>query len=339
MVMLDSYRFILLIIAFNFASSYVAILQNWKVNYHDNPRLKKNARLCSSSSIDVFLRDVKGDTDLGNFMKMFNTIAESERNQLSEQQKKALVAEIDMRYSQLDFPSLIECLHLIGTLNLSHDDAGVSELIEDVINSLASESSPQSDSSKTKIIGISSKSISGLLHGLVRTKLRWKDLSSGARNMLQRQIQATVFLDPSLNKFLPDIIFNLGKLQADFRVLDPSFKSSLMDAINNVDSKSGSGNFQSSHPLNIAKLLGGLSQLKPCYASDISDLTKVTLNSLLCHYGSSMTEIEIANSIHALGKMECPWSSLGRKNQKMLLQNVRRVTPMMAAPALSNMIW
>ena len=334
-----SYRFIILILVFNVASGYVTMLQNWKANYHDNSRLEITTALSSSSTMDVFLREIKRDPDPKKFMKMFNIIAGSERNELSEQQKKTLLAEIDMRYSQLDFSLLIECLHLIGTLNLSQDDDGVSELIEDVINSLASESSLQSDGATTKIIGISSISISGLLHGLVGTKLRWKDLSSGAGDMLQRRIQATVFLDPSLNEFLPDIISNLGKLSADFRVLNPSFKSSLMDAINNIDGKTGSGNFQSSHTPNIAKLLGGLSQMKPCYASDISDLTKVTLNALLCRYGSSMTEIEIANSIHALGKMECPWSSLGKKNQKMLLLNVLRAIPIMAAPALSNTIW
>lgn len=333
------YCLIILMININMACGYMIPGQQWKNNH----QLNREAHVCLSSAsttdISSQLLEIQSDPNPNNFMKKLNVIADFERNGIKVQQKYALLAEIKTRYSQLDFAASVECLCLILKMNFSHDDASVCGLIEDIINFLAAESPAQLDNAKSEIHRTSSHSISALLIGLVGTQRRWKDLPTGARDLLQHRIQATVFHDPMSISLLPEVIFSLGKLSADFQVLSPSFKSALMDAINHIDDRAWLGNVESLRRPDIPKLLSGLSQMKPYYFRDISDSAKVSLNELLYHYGSNMTEFDIANSIHALGKMECPWPSLSGKHQKKLLLNVRRVAPMMTAPALSNTIW
>ena len=285
------------------------------------------------------------NSDLGVFGSLLSFPSQSkEEVVLTKEGKRNLLEEIVLQYRHLDSSSMAKCLWLIGKMNFNHDDARVSVIIEDIINFLAQKTSSLTNEKSGSVDLVSAEGTAKLLICLARTGGRWNDLPLLARELLQSRIMSSVFpasteiklrsatlLDLKL-VHLPDIVCSLGKLSAEYRHFNPTFRSALLTAITHTQDAT-----QESY--SVSKLLYGLTLMKVSWINDLSQPAKATLVSLLTHHSCKMSDSEIVNSIYSLGKMGCNWPSLGGKCQKNVLVNVQRVAGAMAAPALSNTFW
>jgi hypothetical protein len=281
---------------------------------------------------------MKKQRDSKKFVSLLKTAAHARDSILTAEDRSLLLAEIEIRYSQFDFSSLAECLWLISKMNFNCSDPAVSSMIVDIIDSLAA-ASPRQINGSSSINGVSAKSMARLLNGLVRTSGKWSDLPLAARELLLSRIATSIFVEPSSYPYIADAVWSLGKLNAEFRSLDSTFRVALMVAISNVGVESLIDGVQSSLTIDVAKLLYGLSQMKLRWSSDMTESAKLTVTSLLSSRTHSMNENEIVNSVYSLGKMECRWTTLTDKTQKNLLADIQRVSCMMAAPAVANTLW
>lgn len=281
---------------------------------------------------------MKKQSDSKKFVSLLKTAAHARDSILTAEDRSLLLAEIDIRYSQFDFSSLAECLWLISKMNFNCSDPAVSSMIVDIIDSLAA-ASPRQINGSSCINGVSAKSMARLLNGLVRTGGKWGDLPLAARELLLSRIATSMFIEPLSYPYIADAVWSLGKLNAEFRSLDSSFRVALMAAISNIGDESLIDGVQSSSTIDVAKLLYGLSQMKLRWSNDMTDSAKVAVTSLLSIRSHSMNENEMVNSVYSLGKMECRWTSLPTKTQKNILTDIQRVSCMMAAPAVANTLW
>jgi hypothetical protein len=281
---------------------------------------------------------MKKQRDSKKFVSLLKTAAHARDSILTAEDRSLLLAEIEIRYSQFDFSSLAECLWLISKMNFNCSDPAVSSMIVDIIDSLAA-ASPRQINGSSSINGVSAKSMARLLNGLVRTSGKWSDLPLAARELLLSRIATSIFIEPSSYPYIADAVWSLGKLNAEFRSLDNTFRVALMVAISNVGVESLIDGVQSSLTIDVAKLLYGLSQMKLRWSSDMTESAKLSVTSLLSSRTYGMNENEIVNSVYSLGKMECRWTTLTDKTQKNLLADIQRVSCMMAAPAVANTLW
>ena len=105
--------------------------------------------------------NIQADSD--EFGALLTSSAQSKDVVLTNDGKRSLLAEIVRRYRDLDSSSMAKCLWLIGKMNFSHDDAAISVIIDDIINSLAQLSSTLMDDKKVSTNEVTANSIAGLL--------------------------------------------------------------------------------------------------------------------------------------------------------------------------------
>lgn len=334
----------LLLFLFLASGSAYAFLQSHGHHYlistnclYESPSRIRNS--VNTVSTELF-NDMRAQSDSKKFVAMFKAAVQRREFSLPASDKMLLIAEVDLRLSQLDFSSATECLSLLGKMDFKSDDKALSRLIADVIDNLASISPLHSNSSGSRVMvhGVTGDSMGRLLKALVRNGWTWGDLPLSARELLLSRIRTSIFNDPAFIVLLPDITWSLGKLRTELKSLDPAFRFELMTAISGL----GIGERERQRQrqtVDIAKLLYGLSQMKARWTSDVSDSAKTALIDLLTQHSDRMNENGIVNSVYSLGKMECPWISLDEKAQRAILHNVERVSGVMGAPALANTLW
>ena len=340
-IMVASQLLLLLLLLAN-GSAY-AYLQSQKHPFVVSTKSRqRSSSLIRTSAVNTaseeLFNGMRAQSDSKKFVAMLKSAVHRRDFILSASDKTLLIAEINFRHSQLDFSSLTECLSLLGKIGIRSDDKALSSLITDIMDTLASISPLQSSSSESRVMvnGVTGISMTRLLNALVRNGGSWGDLPLSARELLLSRIRTSVFNDPASTALLPDVAWNLGKLRAELRSLDPAFLSDLMTAISGIGERPGQSSKQS---FDVAKLLYGLSQMKTRWVSDVSDPAKSAMIALLCHQSDRMNENGIVNSVYSLGKMECPWMSLTENTQRSILLNVERVSSVMGAPALANTLW
>ena len=258
-------------------------------------------------------------------------------SRLTDAEKADICGEIDLRFSQLDFFQLSECLWSMGTLKMKRDDVTMIQLRSDIIESLRSIKGKE---------GVSDKAMASILNGLVNTggSKAWIDLPTDARELLLSRVASSVFevsIEQRVYGLTPDVLWSLGKLSIELRTLKTDFRRSLMQAIvvaTSSDNKEDGRN----DGMAVGRLVYGLSQMGARWpgSSSLSDAAKRgLLDALAWHWGQGqMSEQTLVNTVYALGKMECPYLSLPTNTRRLLLTELQRTSNVMG-PAVANVLW
>ena len=297
------------------------------------PKCILPSKIAMQTSFSDQLTGIQSQADSKKYVAMIRTAAYSSSITITSTDKMQILAEIGVRRSELDDSSLAVCLLLISKLNFNLSDPAVSTIIEVIMDSFGNRTS------KNSAAQITASNTIGILSTLIRSGGRWSDFPISARDLLLARIESTIFSEPASDRYLPDIVWSLGKLRAEFRTLGPGFRTSLMAAVSNMGGGTNIKCVEQREMCDVAKLLYGLSQMKVRWTDDMSDTAKATAILLLSYRSSKMNENEIVNSIYSLGKMECRWSSLPGKTQRNLFIDAQRVSSDMSESAVSNTLW
>ena len=297
------------------------------------PKCTLPSKIAMQISFSDQLTGIQSQADSKKYIAMIRTAAYDSSSAITSTEKMQILAEIGVRRSELDDSSLAVCLLLISKLNFNLSDPAVSTIIEDIMDSFGNRPTKKSATE------ITASNTIGILNTLIRSSGRWSDFPVSARDLLLARIESTIFLDPASDRYLPDVVWSLGKLRAEFRTLGHGFRNSLMAAVSNMGGGTNIKGVEQREMCDVAKLLYGLSQMRVRWTDDMSETAKATAIMLLTYRSSKMNENEIVNSIYSLGKMECRWSSLPGKTQRNVFLEAQRVSSDMSALAVSNTLW
>jgi hypothetical protein len=295
-------------------------------------KYKLSSQIALQISFSDHVTRIQSQVDSKKYVAMIQAAAYGSGSTITSTDKMQILSEIAVRRIELDDTSLAECLLLISKLNFNSNDPAISKAIEDIMDSFGSRTSKKSATQSTASDTI------GILRTFVRSGGRWSDFPITARDLLLARIECTIFNDADSDRYLPDAVWSLGKLRAEYRTLGNGFRNALMVAVSNMGG-TNIKNVEQREMCDVAKLLYGLSQIKVRWTDDMSDSAKATAVLLLSYRSSKMNENEIVNSIYSLGKMQCRWSSLPGKTQRNLFTDAMRVSGDMSASAVSNTLW
>ena len=295
--------------------------------------------LFSNGDEDIpVLERLRSTSNSKAFVSLLKRTARTSSSRLTDAEKMEICTEIDLRFSQLDFYQLSECLLSLGTLKIKRDDATMMQLRYDIIESLRSIKGKE---------GVSDKAMASLLHGLVNIggSKSWTDLPLDARELLLSRVASSVFevsIEQHMYGLTPDVVWSLGKLSIELRTLKTDFRRSLMQAIV-VATTSDHPDDGRSDGMAVGRLVYGLSQMGARWqgSTSFSDAAKRgLLDALAWHWDrGQMSEQTLVNTVYALGKMECPYLSLPANTRRLLLIELQRTSSVMGPAAVANVLW
>ena len=312
---------------------------------------------------------------------------------LTNPEKQVLLSEIDLRFSQMSLEQLSDCLWSVGLMKLPRGDPAVAQLTADIFTTLGHIQTRQSSSSviptdtatngmpvpPTPVFGVTDKALASILNGLVNTGVKWVSLPADRRELLLSRVVESVFV-PAIQQrqygYLPDVVWSLGKLSVELRMLRGDVKKVLMQAIvaaaaeplrsNDYDGRSSNAasdvatstgpkgrngsisnipGSSGSSSVSTGRLVYGLSLMGArWHAPSTGALTEPAQHSLLAalarHWErQEMNEMTLVNTVYALGKMECPYGALPPTARHHLGCELIRLGEVMGPAAVGNVVW
>jgi len=127
-----------------------------------------------------------------------------------------------------------------------------------------------------------------------------------------------------------DILWCLGKLSSDFNSQPDSLQSAIFNKLITLE--------PASIGREVSRVLYSLSLMQLCWV-DIPPSPHRALLQLLTMYLPTMNVIEVVNSVYALGRMGCLWSTLPKPLYQELLVHVQRSVSSSGVISISNLLW
>jgi hypothetical protein len=160
-------------------------------------------------------------------------------------------------------------------------------------------------------------------------KFTWRSLSNDAQSYLLKECGENVLLYGTDDE-IAAAIYQLGRLGVDFKKAPYSFQNKVTNTLRN-------GRIFAASDLSL--ILYGLAFMKIGWRNDMKYTIQGCLQDSLLAECSRMSALELASSIHALGKMEASWKYLPRPLQDALSMHLEQQMEAMDEVQFANSIW
>jgi hypothetical protein len=135
-------------------------------------------------------------------------------------------------------PTTAPTMELASALTTSETISPLSDGMSAVVNVL---NPLQGVQGMQGVQGVTDKALASILNGLVHTGAKWSSLPPASRELLLSRVVGSVFM-PAIERkqygYLPDVVWSLGKLSVELRLLKGEFRKVLMQAIVAVTTES-----------------------------------------------------------------------------------------------------